>query len=259
MDKNVSEIYVFIFTGLLLFGILTSFIVIFIVTYYKKQQQHLREKHLLQAKFNEELLSSKIEIQEKAFEEISRELHDNVGQQLSAAAIYLNLVSMDPRNAHNEKLDTCREIISNSLQDLRHISQTLLGEKVTTAGIIASVQLEISKINKLAICKATLETDDSIIQLDPQKEIILFRIIQEAISNATKHAPGCNINIQTKLEADQFNIKIADNGNGFAIHTANTGIGLLNMRSRAQTIGAGFNLTSEPGRGTLIEINLPVK
>src|SRR5687768_13309374 len=117
MNNNPSEIYVFIFTGILLFGLLAGFIIFFVVAYYKKQQQNSREKQLLQTKFNEDLLTSTIEIQEKAFDDISRELHDNVGQQLSAATIYLNLLMQEAGQDQNVKLQTCREIISNSLQD----------------------------------------------------------------------------------------------------------------------------------------------
>ncbi|MCH5718882.1 sensor histidine kinase [Niabella hibiscisoli] len=257
MNNNVSEIYVFIFTGILLFGILAGFIIFFVVTYYKKQQQNSREKQLLQTKFNEDLLTSTIEIQEKAFDDISRELHDNVGQQLSAATIYLNLLMQEAGQEQNSKLQTCREIISNSLQDIRHISQTLLGDKITQTGFIASLRLELSRINKLGLCRATLHTIEEPLLLDPRKEIILFRIVQEAISNATKHAPGSDIHISIKKHEEQLKITIKDTGNGFnTAQLEKSGIGLINMESRAKTIGATYQLTSVINQGTEIGIVL---
>ncbi|WP_162817881.1 sensor histidine kinase [Niabella yanshanensis] len=257
MNNNVSEIYVFIITGILLFGLLAGFIIFFVVAYYKKQQQNSREKQLLQTKFNEDLLTSTIEIQEKAFDDISRELHDNVGQQLSAASIYLNLLMQEAGQDQNVKLQTCREIISNSLQDIRHISQTLLGDKITQVGFIASLRLELSKINKLGIGSATLHTSDESLELDPRKEIILFRIVQEAVNNATKHAPESEIHISIQKEEDQLKISIKDTGQGFDTSSnEKAGVGLINMESRAKTIGAQFTLTSKLKEGTQINIIL---
>lgn len=257
MNDNVSEIYALIITGILLFGILAGFIIFFVVAYYKKQQQNSREKQLLQSQFNEDLLTSTIEIQEKAFDDISRELHDNIGQQLSAASIYLSLLMQEAGQEQNGKLQTCREIISNSLQDLRHISQTLLGDKITQTGFTGSLRLELSRINKLGICRATLHTTEEPLQLDRRKEIILFRIVQEAISNATKHAAGCDIHITIQKTGDQLKIIIRDTGEGFDVNQIErSGIGLINMESRAKTIGATYEISSQIGQGTQISITL---
>ena len=257
MSNNLSEMYVFIITGILLFTVLCVFIVFFVTSYYKKQQENQKEKQRLQSQFNEDLLNSTIEIQEKAFDDISRELHDNVGQQLSAATIYLNLLLQDTAFNNNDKLQACRELISNSLQDIRHISQSLLGEKVTRAGIVASLKLEITRINKLGIAKANLEATDEPFNLNPKKEIILFRIIQEAIGNATKHAPGSIVTITIQKESDQLLISVKDNGKGFDPQKiSEPGIGLLNMQNRAKTIGATFSLNSELNTGTRIDISV---
>ncbi len=258
MNNNISEIYVFIIAGILLFGILAGFIVSFVITYYKKQQQNAREKHILQTQFNEDLLKSTIEIQEKAFDDISRELHDNIGQQLSAVSIYLNLLLRDAAHPQDTRLQSCADIIGSSLQDLRQLTQTLLGEKITTTGLVQSLKLQVERINRLGICTANLQTNVPTVRLNPRKSIILFRIVQEAISNASKHCPGCTIDIGIDQRPRSLQITISDNGPGF--QTAATqagGIGLINMRSRAKTIGAEYRLSSMPDKGTSIEIVVP--
>lgn len=259
MNDSISEIYVFVITGILLFGILAGFIVFFIITYYKKQQQNSKEKLQLQTKFNEDLLKSTIEIQEKAFDDISRELHDNIGQQLSSASIYLNLMLLENSCRDHAKLQSCKEIITGSIQDIRQLSQTLLGQKITNLGLVQSVQTQINRINKLGISTASLETNTSDICFDPKKEIILFRIIQEAINNATKHTPGCEIKISiTKMPNHSLTIIIDDKGKGFAMdNIKNAGVGLINMQSRAETIGANLTITSRENEGTQITISVP--
>lgn len=256
MEPNISEIYVFIITAIILFGAISFFLVYFIITYYRKQQKNEQEKQVLQAQFNEDLLNSKIEIQEKTFDDISRELHDNIGQQLSAASIYLNLAIKNFDAMSEAKLVECRNIVTNSLQDLRQITQTLLGEKISDTGLLQSVKLEIAKINKLGICNVVLDCNVEYISLDPKKEIILFRIIQEVISNAVKHAPGCQIQINIHQVEDNLKIQISDNGPGFAQNKINAGIGLLNIKSRAQTIGANYRLNSREGLGTKIQLDI---
>ncbi|WP_346239082.1 sensor histidine kinase [Niabella insulamsoli] len=260
MSNSLSEIYVFVVAGMLLFTVFCVFIVFFVTSYYRKQQQNQKEKQRLQNQFNEDLLNSTIEIQEKAFDDISRELHDNVGQQLSAASIYLNLLIQEQKEHDGGKLESCRDIIGSSLQDIRQISQTLLGEKISKVGLVASIQLEITRINKLGLCVAALEAGDLHFALDPRKEVILFRIVQEAISNATKHAPGCELLVSIKQLGDRLDISIRDNGKGFdAEQLTNPGIGLLNMQSRAQTIGAIFSIQSQTNEGTEIKISLDGK
>ena len=260
MDNYISEIYVFIIAGILLFGILAGFIVSFVITYYKKQQENAKEKHQLQIKFNEDLLTSTIEIQERAFDDISRELHDNIGQQLSAVSIYLNLLLRDKEHQQDQRLQSCSEIISSSLQDLRQLTQTLLGEKITTSGLVQSLKLQVERINKLGICKASFSCNTDTVELDTRKSVILFRIIQEAISNASKHGPGCSIIIKINQFPHTLHISIEDNGPGFRLYPGQEqGIGLINMKSRANTIGANYQLDSVPGRGTRIDIVLPAE
>ena len=145
------------------------------------------------------------------------------------------------------------------MQDLRLISQTLLGEKISQTGLIQSITNELSRINKLGISQAVLITDLTSTNVEPSKKIILFRIIQEAISNATKHAPGSKIEIQINTKDDQLLISISDDGPGFNPNDGKAGgIGLLNMKNRAATIGAKFSITGNPGKGTVIQIELPL-
>lgn len=252
MNAKPEEIYIVIILGTAIMALLGGFIVYFIFSYRKKQKESLLEKELLQASFQQQLLQSQIEIQEQAFSEISRELHDNVGQQLTLAKLHLNsLKNIDDNNA--DKVDTAKELISNSLQDIRSISKTLLGEKINQIGLPASIEAEAERVEKLGRHEVSFAVEGDIFNLDAQKEIILFRIVQEALSNIAKHAEASAIDIRMQY-SNYLTIFIIDNGKGFDSHATAAGIGLLNMKSRAAIINTHIQIESKLNKGTIIEI-----
>lgn len=230
------------------FGLLFVFIYIL---YKKKQRLHLQKIQSL----TEQMLQSQIEIQEQAFADISRELHDNIGQQLTLAKLHLNTLKNITENNDIEKIAESKDLISDSIYQIRDIAKTLLGERINAIGIDEAIKNETSRIHKIGICEVSYFTEGEPFAINPQKEIILFRIIQEALNNAVKHATACNIDIRLNYTASQMNISIKDNGKGFIQgKDKQSGIGLMNMRSRAAAIGSKLLITSEPGKGTLIEI-----
>lgn len=209
------------------------------------------------ATFEKALLQSKIEIQEQAFNNISRELHDNVGQQLSLAKLNLGTLKEIHNTQDKEKIESARDLVSNSIYQIRSISKTLLGEKVSSIGIAEAIKNEAERISKLGLLSINLSFSRDHFSLDDQKEIILFRIVQEALNNIIKHAAATIVNISLDDEADHLKILIQDNGKGFKLAGESTpGIGLMNMKNRAHTIGADLFIESTPGQGTSIKILL---
>ncbi|MFT4092341.1 MAG: sensor histidine kinase [Niabella sp.] len=211
----------------------------------------------MRAEFKEQLLQSKIEIQEQAFNEISRELHDNIGQQLSLAKLNLNTLKGVPSHPDNEKIQDTKELITESIEQIRSIARTLLGEKVSSIGITEAIRNEAERINKTGVLSVSFHNNPPAFTPDPQKEIILFRIVQEAINNTLKHAKATNMLITIDYEPNKLKIFMQDNGKGFNLEErSGTGIGLMNMKSRAQTIGAVLHINSSESTGTVIEIIL---
>lgn len=203
------------------------------------------------------MLQSKIEIQEQAFNNISRELHDNIGQQLSLAKLNLGTLKEIHHTPDKEKIESAKELVSSSIYQIRSISKTLLGEKVSSMGIAEAIKNEVERINKLGMLNLNISFSGDHFSLGDQKEIILFRMVQEALNNIIKHAAASVVNIYLDGGAEDLKICIQDNGKGFklAVEKA-SGIGLMNMKNRAHTIGADLLIETAPGQGTLIKISL---
>ena len=228
------------------------FIVVYIFLQQNRKQKHLLEKRNLQSKFDQALLQTQLEIQEQTLKNISEEIHDNVGQVLSLAK--LNLFTFE--NTSEPKLQDTKNLVSKAINDLRNLSRSMHGD------IIAQLGLQQSIANELAIIKNTrqfitkLNFSGKAYKLDQQKEMVLFRIVQEALNNSIKYSKAKNITVGLNYESTCFLLTITDDGTGF--DTLNTtGIGLKSMQNRSALIGAVFSLDSQPGTGTTISIELP--
>ena len=232
--------------------VLAAFIVLLAYLFTNRKNKLISEKKLMQTQFQQSLLQTQLEIQEQTLKNISEEIHDNVGQVLSLAK--LNLFTFE--NTSEPKLQDTKNLVSKAINDLRNLSRSMHGD------IIAQLGLQQSIANELAIIKNTrqfitkLNFSGKAYKLDPQKEMVLFRIVQEALNNSIKYSKAKNISVGLNYESTCFLLTITDDGTGF--DTLNTtGIGLKSMQNRSALIGAVFSLDSQPGTGTTISIELP--
>ncbi|WP_457618402.1 sensor histidine kinase [Lutibacter sp.] len=253
-NQNIAEQLILGTTIIvLLLAITLIFLFIFI---QKKKKSHFEEKMRFKEKYAKELAQSQNEIREKALENISWEIHDNVGQLLSVAKLQLNRLETKVLENNQKDLQDVTGLISKSLQDLRALSKSLNPISIKKTGLLKALELELDRYNRLNFIKAKLEIINEPFRLKPETETILFRILQEFIHNSIKHAKASELNTLVIFNHTSVEINIHDNGIGF--DTENTsflnGIGLLNMKGRAKLIHADFNISSKINQGTSLYI-----
>lgn len=218
------------------------------------------EKTELQEHFREELLRTQLEIQEQTFKTISQEIHDNIGQMLSLAK--LNLATIDLRKEEKAvvKIEDAKDLVGKAIQDLRDLSKTLNTESIAATGLLKAIEAELHLLQKTGTLQTTFDISGTPVRLDAQKELILFRIVQEALHNIIKHAQAANVRVNAVFEHGRFKLLIADDGCGFeeSAESIAAGSGLGNMQSRSALIGAGWQLESKKGQGTSVRITLPI-
>lgn len=231
------------------------------ITRYKKRMlAHIHEKQQIEANFQQELLRTKLEIQEQTFKIISEEIHDNVGQTLSVVKLHLNTINLARKNEALEKIEHAGNELTRSIQELRDLSKTLNTEVITAHGLMRSIEMLLQPLRKTNAIQINFQFEELPVKLDGQKELILFRIIQEALNNIIKHAQASSILIQGILEDGNLQLLIRDNGRGFSVNDLreDAGSGLRNMQSRSRLIGAHFKIKSTLAKGTAIQISLPL-
>jgi signal transduction histidine kinase len=239
----------------LLFLLLSCFIILLLLLYKKHQNQHRKEMVMLKNTYEQALLQSQVEVQEATFSTLGKELHDNLGQLLSTAKMLINVTSMNLENVP-DSLNTADETISKALSELRSLSKTLNKEWLSQFDLIDNLKREINRINTSKTVQVHLEEFDKL-YLDTDKQIILFRIIQEAIQNSIKHASAKNISIKLNAATSRVEITVADDGLGFDPVGKTDGVGILNMKQRTKLLGGNFKLFSDKEDGTRIVISLP--
>jgi two-component system NarL family sensor kinase len=254
-----TEIQILIFVTTIIVLILAISLVLFFFYFQQKKTALLIKQRETQMRFEEEITKSKLEIQEQALHNISQEIHDNVGQLLSVAKMQLNILHPELPEQQQPKIFEIGEIVGKSLQELRGLAKSLNPETIKNKGLIESVTHEISRFNRLNFVNATLTVSEDDYQLSNEKEIILFRILQEAFNNILKHSKAKSLKVELHYFPAFLEILVEDDGVGFDINdTANhDGIGLMNMKSRTKLIGATFEIQSEVNKGTKLTISCP--
>jgi signal transduction histidine kinase len=263
MQPFSADIIIIVISTLFVLLIIAS-IVIFIFLYQKRHQRYVKERADLQTGFQHILLESQLEIQEQTLQTISQEIHDNIGQVLSLAKLNLGTMDIDQPGQLQQKIDDSKGLIGKAIQDLRDLSKSLNTDYVSDMGLVQAIGYELDLIRKSGAYTTALKTEGLPVKLEAQKELIIFRIVQELINNIIKHARANTILVMISYEPETFNIAVNDNGTGFDLTPLNTGdnskfgLGIRNMHKRAQLIGAHFSIASTLGAGTTGTLQLPL-
>ena len=257
--ENISKEITLIIGASIFFIVVAVGIIMLILVYQKKQLQYLIEKNQMKIHFENEILKSQLEIQEQTLKTISEEIHDNIGQVLSLVKLNLNTIPPIEETEVQTKIDSSRELLSKAISDLRDLSRSLHGDRVAEIGLQAAITNELKIIQNTGQFKTSLQVTGEPYNLDAQKEMILFRIVQEALHNAVKHSNASQFTVLLNYNSGNFVIIVKDNGKGFDVagmESSPTGIGLKSMQNRAALIGGKFSLISSEHIGTSITVEI---
>jgi signal transduction histidine kinase len=267
--KDISFAVICVTIILLLFS---GAILFFFLWYQKKKELDKKkiqemefEAHQLNIQYQQELLQSQLEIQEQTLKNISQEIHDNVGQVLSLAKLNLNMMDIKKPEQLEKKINSTLSQVTKAINDLRDLSKSFNTDNIVALGLIQSIAAEMDIINKADSHKTAFRITGSSVMLEPQKELILFRIVQEAMHNIIKHAQAKSLTVHADFSPAQLELTIYDDGKGFNLGPLNQennkdhGLGIRNMHNRAKMIGADFSMSSTIGSGTMVKIVVPLE
>jgi len=243
---------------MLVFFLLVLLVALTMFLHRQKVRRIETEKKLMQQDFEQQLLQSQMEVQEATFSALGKELHDNVGQLLSSTKMLLGITQRNLSNVP-DTLTTAEETLGKAIQELRALSKTLNKEWLEQFNLIENLQTEAARVNATDHLQVTIHHNNHSLPLQTDEQIILFRIVQEALQNAIKHAEAKHITISFMVDVHSLNILIEDDGNGFDVSQTPSGVGFINMNHRTQLLGGTIRWEASPQAGTRVSIHLPVK
>lgn len=246
MDEK--EVQSFLIVSSVVLVLLAVTIILLFAFFQKRRNALLLEKKDSEKKFEREISRTQIEIREETLKNISWELHDNIGQLLVLAKIQLQSVPDS---------EAAQSTLSNCIRELRELSRLINPEAVGHMNLREAVSREIARLNRLNFINAEFEVSGEDTYRDSKVDIIFFRILQEFFSNTIKHARATRLQVKFEYGPVMLRIRAIDNGEGFDVSGRHEGIGLNNMKSRAQLVGAILTLDSETGKGTRLTITYP--
>ncbi|HVX49042.1 MAG TPA: ATP-binding protein, partial [Chitinophagaceae bacterium] len=234
--------------------------ILLFIYFNQRKHKYIREKQTLETNYRQALLTTRLEIQEETFKTISQEIHDNIGQALSFVKLNINTVDVYSPEAAKEKLLESKNQLSQTIQDLRDLAKSLNPDFLTEIGLVGAIEQQLQLMQKTGLYQAGLSVAGDEYKNPLQKELVIFRVVQELLNNIVKHAEANAVGVVMQYKEDKLVITVTDNGRGFdTAGEAKTGkgLGLPNMLNRMSLINGHITINSAAAMGTTATIELP--
>lgn len=233
-------------------------------SYYRRNK--LKQEARLQAEIlKQQDIATKaiLEAEEKERQRIAKDLHDGVGQMMSAAKLNLSAIENEitfKDEMQKISLQRIIKLVDDSCKEVRAVSHNMMPNALLKAGLSSAVREFINQIDQ-KIIKVNLHSEGLNERLDSNTETVLYRVIQECVNNVIKHAGASHLDISLIKDEDGVSATVEDNGKGFDVMdiTKMDGLGLKNIRTRVEYLKGTVDFDSAPGKGTLVAIHVPLK
>jgi two-component system, NarL family, sensor histidine kinase UhpB len=190
---------------------------------------------------------------------VARELHDEVGQSLTAVALEVERLGSLAAGPAQTRLKAVTAELQKTLEDVRRIGRELRPEALDDLGLVNALIALASRIDRQTDLRVTRALSAELPPLDSEQELVLYRVAQEALTNTVRHARAQTASVALNHENGEVVLVISDDGTGLADRSLGAGHGIEGMRERAMLVGAGLEVAVRPSGGTFVRLSVPVQ
>jgi len=198
-------------------------------------------------------------VREEERQRVAREIHDQLGQNLTAIGINLSSFTHDLAPDKKQQSAALLKLIDQTIESVRRISTELRPRILDERGLIAAIEWAAQEFQRRTRTKCQLDLPQADIVIDQEVATALFRILQESLTNVARHANATQANVRLAKLDGSLALEIHDNGKGISEEqlSADSSLGILGMRERALLLGGELAITGAPGKGTTVRIRIP--
>jgi signal transduction histidine kinase len=226
-----------------------------------EQELERRYREVLHAQQELTELSARlVSAQEEERRNISRELHDEVGQSLSALLMEAGNAAalVDPHDAHvRQHVDSIKKLAEASVNIIRNMTLLLRPSMLDDFGLVPALEWQAREVSKRTGIRVQVAAADSAGELPDALKTCIYRVVQEALHNCARHAQARSVRVVVRQEDARIILSVEDDGRGFDARRVR-GLGLVGMEERVRHLGGAFHVQSTPGSGTKVDVELPL-
>lgn len=199
-----------------------------------------------------------VRVQEEERKAISRELHDEVGQILTGLRMELGTLSQSrPDGDFRQRLESVKRLAEEALRAVRNLALLLRPSMLDDLGLEPALQWQVKEFSRRCGIPVSLNIAGNLDNLPEASSLCLYRAIQEAMTNCVKHAAASHVSVVVRHDEARVTASVQDDGKGFDVLVKTPGLGLLGMTERVRALQGRMSVSSAPGSGTLISLELP--
>jgi len=201
--------------------------------------------------------SAALRAQEEERARVARDLHDQVNQSLTGVLLRLEAAKAAAPPELEAEIAETGMLAHRAMDELLTVARQLRPTALDDLGLKAAIAGQVEQLGSSGF-ELDFESDGDLGDLDPDTQLVIYRVSQEAIGNAIRHSGGDRIRVRLRRSPERVELTVSDDGRGFSFAEANTGLGLGGMRERALLVGGELETESRPGNGTTVRLTVPV-
>jgi len=260
-QPEVTQIYLIIGVTIVAILLMAGSIILFVLYYQKRMMQERYNRQQMELDYQRKMMEAALESQENERRRVAADLHDSIGAMLSA--IRVSLLTFGKKNDPDSSyINESKKMLDDTIESVRRISRDLMPSTLEKFGLTQAVKEMCERFQATSTIPIVFEEYGSTPGLSKSRELMLFRIVQELLNNALKHAHASYIKV-VFTNTHQLTVLVEDNGVGFnpieakANKNTGRGLGMFNIENRARVAGVSVDYSSATPTGTRIILNVP--
>jgi two-component system sensor histidine kinase UhpB len=200
--------------------------------------------------------SAALRAQEEERTRVARDLHDEVNQALTGVLLRLEAAREAAPPELEAEIAETRVLANQAMEELLSLARQLRPTALDDLGLKAAIAGQVEELGRQRDIEAGFDAEGDFSSLDDDVQLVVYRVAQEALSNATRHSDAANVKVRLRRGEDGVELRVSDDGQGFAFADAETGLGISGMRERALLVDGEIEIHSRPGEGTTVWLRI---